>query len=132
MIDEQPIEQYFVAILQAGEADVLLERRRFGADLTEGRLCLRRERCNAIGYHTANAKLVACRAVERRALVVDGLSSSHTPVLRVLMTLTSARSSRESSTVVSNRITSTLAARADTRTRATLREVIADTPRGNR
>jgi len=63
------VEQHLVAIVQARHTDVLLERRVLGADLTDGRGRLLRERRDAVGDHPAHAQLVSLRAVERRRLV---------------------------------------------------------------
>ncbi len=55
VIDQHPIEQHLVAIVQARQADVLLERRALGADLIDGRRGLLVQRRDAVGHHAAHA-----------------------------------------------------------------------------
>ncbi len=69
VVDQHPIEEDLVAIVQARETDVALERALLGAVLVDGGERLLREGGDSVGHHAAQTKLLALSTVERRALI---------------------------------------------------------------
>jgi hypothetical protein len=73
VLDEDPVEEDLVAVLEAREADVLLERRRLGADVLELELDLLLDAEDAVGEEPVEAELPALLAGEGQPLVGGGV-----------------------------------------------------------